>query len=97
MEGSKFRFIEMNGNQLKIVALLAMTCDHVGKQLLPQMEILQIVGRLAFPIFAYMIAEGCRYTKNRRKYLSVMFLVALMCQVVYFIFLNSIYQCIFVS
>ena len=57
----------LNGNQLKIIALIAMTLDHIGKMLLPGFTILQIIGRLAFPIFAYMIAEGCRYTKNRKK------------------------------
>lgn len=97
MEGSKFRFIGMNGNQLKIVALLAMTCDHVGKQLLPQMEILQIVGRLAFPIFAYMISEGCVHTKSKKKYFCSMFGLALLCQVVYFFAMKSLYQCVLVT
>ena len=60
----------ISGNQLKIIALVAMTWDHMGKQLFPQIGWLQIVGRLAFPIFAYMIAEGCAYTKNRKKYLA---------------------------
>ena len=55
METIKLRFIGMNSNQLKIVALLAMTCDHIGKQLLPQITILQIIGRLAFPIFALIM------------------------------------------
>ena len=97
MEGSKFRFIGMNGNQLKIVAVLAMTCDHVGKQLLPQMEILQIVGRLAFPIFAYMISEGCVHTKSKKKYFCSMFGLALLCQVVYFFAMKSLYQCVLVT
>lgn len=55
----------LTGNQLKLLALIAMTCDHVGLQLLPQFIILRIIGRLAAPLFAYMIAEGCRYTHNR--------------------------------
>ena len=80
MEVIKTRFAGMTGNQLKIVALLAMTCDHVGKLLLPQVEILQIFGRLAFPIFAYMIAEGCVHTKSKKKYFFIekpLFLTAL--------------------
>lgn len=90
-------FIRLTGNQLKLFALFAMTLDHVGKQLLPQYEILQIIGRLALPIFAYMIAEGCRYTKNRRKYLLTLTLVALLCQLVYFLAMGSLYQCILVT
>ena len=97
MEGIKARFAGMNGNQLKIVALLAMTCDHVGKQLFPQVEILQIFGRLAFPIFAYMIAEGCVHTKSKKKYFFSMFGLALLCQIAYFFAMGSLYQCVLVT
>lgn len=87
----------LSGNQLKILALIAMTCDHVGKQLLPQYPILQIIGRVAFPIFAYLIAEGCMYTRNRKRYLGSMLLLAFACQVVYFVAMDSLYQCVLVS
>lgn len=86
-----------SGNQLKIIALLAMTCDHVGLQLFPQCELLRIIGRLALPLFAYMIAEGCKYTKNRKKYLLNIFSLAMVCQVVYFVAEQSLYQCILVT
>jgi len=87
----------LSGNQLKMIALAAMTCDHVGKELLPQYELLQIIGRLAFPIFAYMIAEGCKYTRNRRKHLLQVALLALVCQIVYFVAERSLFQCILVT
>lgn len=87
----------LSGNQLKIIALVAMTCDHVGKELLPEYEFLQIIGRLAFPIFAYMIAEGCRYTRNRRKHLLQVASLALLCQIVYFVVECSLFQCILVT
>lgn len=87
----------LTGNQLKILALISMTIDHIGVQLLPQLQILRIIGRLAFPIFAFMIAEGCRYTKNRRKYLLLMAGMALILQIVYFIAMKSLYQCVFVT
>ena len=41
------KFAGLTGNQLKLLALIAMTCDHVGLQLLPQFIILRIIGRLA--------------------------------------------------
>ncbi len=85
------------GNQLKIIALITMTCDHVGKELLPELTILQIIGRLAYPIFAYMIAEGAQHTKNRRKYLLMMAGLALVCQIVYFVAMGSLYQCVLVT
>lgn len=87
----------LSGNQLKILALVTMTCDHVGKQLLPDLVFLQILGRLSFPIFAYMIAEGCLYTKNRAKYLLSMLSLAAACQLVYFFALGSLYQCVLVT
>lgn len=84
-------------NQLKILALIAMTADHVGLQLLPQYGFLRVIGRLAFPIFAYMIAEGCQYTKNRKKYLLTLAAMALLFQLVYFFAMDSVYQGIFVT
>ena len=48
----------LTGNQLKLIALITMTIDHIGYILLPQYRILRIIGRLAFPIYAYMIAVG---------------------------------------
>ena len=88
---------ELTGNQLKIIALVAMTCDHVGLQLFPRVAALRIIGRLALPIFAYMIAEGCRYTRDRKKYLLRLAALAAVCQVVYFVAMRSLYQCIMVT
>lgn len=86
-----------SGNQLKIFALFVMTCDHVGKFLFPHTIWLQMLGRFAYPIFAYMIAEGCIHTKKRKTYLGRIALVALLCQVVYLVAMQSIYQCIMVT
>lgn len=87
----------LSGNQLKLIALLAMTCDHVGLALLPQHGWLRIIGRLALPIFAYMIAEGCHYTKNRARYLSIIFGMGLLCQLVYWFAMQSLEQCILIT
>lgn len=90
-------FLGLNNNQLKIIAMLAMLIDHIGVELLPQCLILRIIGRLSFPIFAYMIAEGCRYTKNRTRYLLMILGLALGCQAVFFIAEGSLYQGILVT
>ena len=87
----------LTGNQLKLIAMLAMTADHVGLQLLPQWGFLRILGRLAMPLYAYMIAEGCRYTRNKARYFGSIALMALLCQLVYFFFMGSLYQCILVT
>ncbi len=82
----------LTNNQLKIIAMLAMLSDHVGKVLLPQYSILQIIGRLAFPIFAFMIAEGCFYTRNKVRYFLTVFLLGAGCQAVYIIWEKSLYM-----
>lgn len=87
----------LTGNQLKIIALITMTIDHVGMQLFPGVRLLRIIGRLAFPIFAYMIAEGCRHTRNRKKYLLSMAGLAALCQLVYLIAMRSVFMCILVT
>lgn len=87
----------LSGNQLKLLAMVAMTVDHVGMLLFPQQQILRVIGRLAFPIFAYMIAEGCRYTRSYGRYLGTMAAVAAVCQIVYLMAMNSLYQCILVT
>lgn len=73
----------LSNNQLKIIAMLSMLADHMGMILFPEVRLLRIVGRLAFPIFAFMIAEGCAHTRNRGRYLLQMAAVALVCQIAY--------------
>lgn len=87
----------LSGNQLKLLAMLFMTADHVGCVLFPQYGILRIVGRLAMPIFAWMIAEGCYYTKNKARYFFTMLGFGAVCQVVYWFTQQSLYQCILVT
>jgi len=59
--------------------------------------LLRIIGRLAYPIFAFMIAEGFEHSKNRRRYLMRMVAMAVLLQLVYGIVMKSLYQCIFVT
>lgn len=87
----------LSGNQLKILAVIFMTIDHVGLHLFPGIQIFRILGRLAFPIFAFTFAEGCKYTKNRARHFIVLFLFAVLCQAVYSYAMNSLYQNILVT
>lgn len=81
----------LSGNALKLLAALFMTADHVGLMFFPRVEAFRIVGRLAYPIFAYMIAEGCKYTRDRKRYFLMLFGLATACQIVYFLFDGSMY------
>ena len=76
----KCRFL--NGNMLKIIAAVSMLLDHIGVILYPRVHEFRYLGRIAFPIFAFLIAEGCRYTKNRAKYFCLLAGLAIVCQVV---------------
>ena len=88
----------LSGNQLKLLAAFFMVMDHAGLMFFPHFIELRVIGRLAFPIFAFMIAEGARYTKNRLKYFSLMASLAALCQVVYYFFDGgSLYMCILVT
>lgn len=73
----------MNRTTLKTIACLSMLCDHIGFLLFPQVQWLRYIGRLAMPIFAFFIAEGCRYTSNKLRYFLRVFVLGLLCQAVY--------------
>lgn len=70
-------------NLLKLVAMIAMFIDHSGKMLFPQYPIMRVIGRMAFPIYAYCIAAGCVYTRNPLKYLQRIVLLAMISQPLY--------------
>lgn len=87
----------LSGNQLKILAVIFMTIDHVGLMLFPSQKIFRLIGRLAFPIFAYTFAEGCKYTKNRTRRFLTLCAMAVLCQVIYTLALNTLHLNIFVT
>ena len=87
----------LTGNQLKLVDLVTMTIDHIGVQLFPQNLLLRCIGRLAFPIYAYMIAEGCRYTRSMHRHFAAMAAFAAAIQLVYSLAMGTLHQCILVT
>ncbi len=58
----------LDGGTLKGIAAALMLTDHVGAILLPEVPVLRCVGRLAFPIFAFFIAEGYAHTRDFGRY-----------------------------
>lgn len=78
--------LKLNSNQLKNIALVTMTIDHIGYILYPDVFILRVIGRLAFPIYAYFIAQGIRNTSNESKYLLRMVSFAVITQIAFFLF-----------
>ena len=53
---------------LKVIACVTMLIDHIGAVLVPQSVFLRCVGRIAFPIYCFLLAEGVHFTKNPKKY-----------------------------
>ena len=76
----------LSNNALKLIAAALMVCDHMGVLLFPDVTVLRDIGRLAFPIFAYLIAEGAKHTKNYPRYVLTMGSFAVVIQVGYYIF-----------
>ena len=75
--------LNRNTNLLKLVAMISMLIDHTGKMFFSQYRIMRIIGRLAFPLYAYCIAVGGVYSKNKLKYLSRILLMGLISQPFY--------------
>ncbi len=83
MTGLENKLRILNGNTLKFIACITMLIDHAGLILFPDFAIFRIIGRISFPIFAFMIAEGCRYTKNKLKHFLMIFGLGVICQLAY--------------
>jgi len=71
----------MSAFWLRFIALATMLIDHIGAILLPQFTFLRIIGRISFPIYAFLIVNGYRHTRNRWQYLLRLILFALISEV----------------
>ena len=65
-------FSGLSGSALKVIALVSMLADHSAYYLLEHettlYEAMRSFGRIAFPVFAFLIAEGFSHTRNRLRY-----------------------------
>lgn len=68
---------------LKLIAITTMLIDHMGAALFPQYFTMRIIGRIAFPIYAYCITLGCCHTKNIALYALRVLLLAIISQPIY--------------
>ena len=79
----------LSSNQLKLIAIIAMTVDHLTWAFFPGCQhhwwllALHAVGRLTAPIMWFFIAEGFAHTQNRKKYAGRLFLFALISHFAY--------------
>ena len=76
----------MSTTVLKVIAIITMLIDHLGASGIvpygsPWYTVCRVIGRLAFPLFCFCIAEGLKYSKNRKKYIVRLFIFALISEV----------------
>ena len=87
----------MSGSTIKIIACILMCIDHMGLLLFPGQMIYRVIGRLAFPLFAFFMAEGSKYSrKNLRRFL-LLFSFGMAYLGVYYVVAGDIYASIFLT
>lgn len=69
-------------NFIKLVAIATMLLDHIGKYLFP-FEILRIIGRISFPLFAYQLGVGYKMTSSKEGYIKRLLIFGIISQVPY--------------
>ena len=73
--------LDLSAFDLKLLAMAAMLADHIGYLFFPQALWMRCVGRLAFPIFAFMAVEGYFHTRSFKRYALRMLLFAVLSEV----------------
>ncbi|MGM9942213.1 MAG: TraX family protein [Bulleidia sp.] len=66
---------------LHVFAMACMTCDHAWALLFPQCEWLTWIGRIAFPVFAFLIVQGYKHTSDLKRYMKRMLVFALVSEI----------------
>ena len=69
---------EISSMVLHILAMALMLCDHLWGTIVPGNDWLTCIGRIAFPIFAFMIVEGYFHTRNLKKYVCRLLIFAIL-------------------
>lgn len=80
---------KLSGSTIKLIAILSMFVDHLGASGVVSIlsdniwvyEICRLIGRIAFPLFCFLLVEGFVHTGNRKAYLGRLFLFALLSEI----------------
>lgn len=75
---------------LKLIAVISMFIDHLAAVFYPELLtnkslylLMRIIGRIAFPLFAFVLVEGFSHTRNRKRYIQRMFIFALLTEPIF--------------
>ena len=101
MNGFCKNFQFLSGAELQLIAIISMLADHVNKALIyPYLEsnhgflafisdVFDIIGRIAFPLFCFMLVEGYFKTRNRKKYLLNLLLFGVISEIPFDMFTTA--------
>lgn len=81
----------MSSALLQWTAVLTMAVDHIGYRLFPGEDIFRMIGRIAFPLFVFLLVEGFAHTSSHRKYLARLCAFAILSEIPYKLFSRGIY------
>lgn len=71
----------LNSNVLKIIAMILMLLDHLWATFVPDNQWMTLVGRMVFPIFAFLIVEGYFHTSDYKKYIKRLLIFGLISEI----------------
>ena len=80
--------LNTNTNFIKLIAIITMTIDHIGYVFFPNIIILRIIGRIAFPLYVYSMMIGYFKTKSLSKYIVRLLLIGIISQIPYSLLFN---------
>lgn len=81
--------LETTSMSLHIMAMIFMLFDHLWGTIVPGNDWMTCIGRISFPIFAFMIVEGYFNTKNLKKYIKRLFIFAIISEIPFNLALGS--------
>lgn len=71
----------ISADVLKVTAMITMAIDHTGAALFPDMLFLRVIGRIAFPIYMWLLVMGFVHTSSRKKYMLRMAVLAFVSEI----------------